>query len=108
MTSYKFGQIILVEFPHTDLVKTSKRPAIVIYDAKDQDVVVARVTTQKHETEADYQIHNWKECGLLAESYIRLGKLATIEKQYIIKQMGVLKTAETEVLKSMLKKMLLL
>ncbi len=31
-----------------------------------------------------------KECGLLTESYIRLGKQATIEKIYIIRKLGAL------------------
>ena len=104
MTNYKFGQTVLVEFPHTDFLKTSKRPAVVIYDSGDQDVLVARVTTQKYTTEVDYHIPDWKGCGLLAESYIRLSKLATIEKQYVIKQIGVLKISEIAVLKSILRK----
>ena len=31
MTLYSFGNIILIGFPHTDLQKISKRPAIVLY-----------------------------------------------------------------------------
>ena len=56
MTLYSFGNIILIGFPHTDLQKISKRPAIVLYDSGDQDVLVARVTTQEYTTEADYKI----------------------------------------------------
>jgi mRNA interferase MazF len=56
MTAYKFGDIVLLGFPHTDLRGVSKRPAIVLYDSGDQDVLVARVTTQEYTTEADYKI----------------------------------------------------
>lgn len=104
MIDYNFGDIILVEFPHTDLQQTSKRPALILYDSGDQDVLVARITTQQHSTEADYKILNWTKSGLLAESYIRLGKQATIEKQYIIKQLGNLEISEKENIKSTLRK----
>ena len=104
MTVYRLGDIVLVAFPHTDLQGISKRPAIVLYDSNDQDVVVARITTQEYNTDADYKIYDWKTCGLLAESYIRLGKLATIEKRYIAKKLGGLSAAELEDIKSILKK----
>lgn len=83
---------------------TSKRPAFVLYDSGDQDILVARVTTQQYLTKADYKILNWEESGLLAESYIRLDKQATIEKQYIIKNLGKLESSEIENVKVILRK----
>jgi mRNA interferase MazF len=59
-----------------------------LYDSGDQDVLVARITTQEYRSEVDYKIHDWGKCGLLGESYIRLGKQATIEKRFIIKKLG--------------------
>jgi mRNA interferase MazF len=56
MTAYRFGDIILIGFPHTDLQGVSKRPAIVLYDSGDQDVLVARVTTQEYVADGDYKI----------------------------------------------------
>ena len=104
MTPYNFGDIILVGFPHTDLQGISKRPAIVLYDAGDQDVLVARVTTHEYSTNADYKIIQWKESGLIAESYIRFSKQATIEKRHIIKKLGALNISETENVKEILRR----
>ena len=106
MITYKFGEIVLIGFPHTDLQGISKRPAVVLYDSGDQDVLVARITTQQYTTDADYRIADWKKCGLLADSYIRLGKQATIEKQYVIKQLGTLAVPEIKNLKSILRQIL--
>lgn len=106
MITYKFGEIVLIGFPHTDLQGISKRPAVVLYDSGNQDVLVARITTQQYTTEADYRIADWKKCGLLADSYIRLGKQATIEKQYVIKQLGTLAVPEIKNLKSILRQIL--
>lgn len=44
MTVYSFGDIVLIGFPHTNLQGVSKRPALVLYDPGDQDVLVARIT----------------------------------------------------------------
>ena len=104
MTIYKFGHVILVGFPHTDLHTISKRPAAILYDSGDKDVLVTRITSQKYTTESDYKVQNWKECGLITESYIRLGKLATIDKSHILKPLGVLNDLEIEQMKAILKK----
>ena len=106
MTTYNFGDIVLIGFSHTDLQGISKRPAIVLYDSRDQDVLLARITTQGYTTETDYKILDWQKSGLLAESYIRLGKQATIEKRFIVKRLGTLPASEMDPLKTMLRKML--
>ena len=105
MTSYNLGDIILIGFPHTDLQTISKRPAIVLYDSGDQDVLVARVTTQEYTNETDYKIPDWQKSGLLAESYIRLGKQATIEKRFVIRKLGTLETRDIELLQLILRRM---
>jgi mRNA interferase MazF len=106
MITYNFGDIVLVGFPRTDLQGVSKRPAIVLFDSGDQDVLVARVTTQEYKSEGDYKIGDWRKCGLLGESYVRLGKQATIEKRFIIRKLGILEAIETDALRSILKRML--
>jgi mRNA interferase MazF len=103
MTAYNFGDVVLVGFPHTDLRGVSKRPAFVIYDAGDLDILVARVTTQEYTTGADYKIVEWRRSGLIAESFVRLGKQATIEKKYIIRKLGTLTEFELETIKSVLR-----
>ena len=107
MITYSIGDIILIGFPHTDLQGISKRPAIVLYDSGDQDVLVARITTQEYTASTDYKILEWTKCGLLAESYIRLSKQAAIEKGYIIKKLGILEAPEIEAVRSILRKMFL-
>ena len=104
MTTYNFGDIVLIGFPYTDLQGVSKRPAIVLYDSDDQDILVARITTQEYISESDYKIIEWKNSGLIAQSYVRLGKQATIEKKYVIRKMGVLAEPESETIKSILRR----
>ena len=94
MTIFRFGDVILIGFPHTDFRGTTRRPALVLYDAGDQDVLVARITTQEYKTESDYRIAGWKNSGLLSASFVRLGKQATIEKEYVVRTLGSLEASE--------------
>jgi mRNA interferase MazF len=47
MIIYDFGSIVLIEFPHTEMRGVSRRPALVLYDAGDQGVLVARIRSQR-------------------------------------------------------------
>ncbi|KJU87698.1 PemK-like protein [Candidatus Magnetobacterium bavaricum] len=84
----------------------SKRPAMVVYDSGDMDIVVARITTQEYTTGTDYKIKNWHTCGLIMPSYVRLSKLATIEKNHVLKKLAVLGDNELEDIRVILKSML--
>lgn len=105
MITYDFGDIVLIQFPHTDMRGVSRRPALILYDSGDQDVLVARITSQEQSAKADFKILDWGKCGLLDESYIRLGKLATIEKYCITRKLGNLEDHEILKIKSIMRKM---
>ncbi len=85
---FKLGEIILVQFPKTDNDSSIKRPAVVLLDTGDEDVVLARITTHPVRGKGDLAVEDWKECGLLAESTIRLSKIATLSKTLINRKLG--------------------
>jgi len=105
MIIYDFGDIVLIQFPHTDMRGVSRRPALILYDSGDQDVIVARITSQEQSDKADFKIPDWGKCGLLDQSYVRLGKLATIDKYCITRKLGNLGNNEMRKLKSIMKEM---
>lgn len=105
MTTYRFGDILLLGFPQTNLKEISKRPAVVLYDAGDLDILVARVTSQEYFSATDPKIKKWKEAGLLVESFIRVAKIATLEKGMVLKKIGSLSSMDIRTLKEILEKM---
>jgi mRNA interferase MazF len=105
MTIYDFGTIVLVNFPQTDLKKGPKRPALVIYDEGDEDVILARITSQPHAGKNDYEIPNWQQAGLLVSSWVRVGKLATVKKTFILRVIGKLAPNECAAIKNILQDM---
>ena len=46
MTNYRTGDLLLVTFPFVLGDRGKQRPALVLIDARDDDVLLARVTTQ--------------------------------------------------------------
>jgi len=52
MTNYNFGDVVLVAFPTHGTLK--KRPALVVLDTGDADIVLAPITTTKRIAPGDY------------------------------------------------------
>ena len=87
MTNYKFGSVVLIDFLQSDGIK-KKRPALVMLDIGDSDVVVVPITTRERKGVADYKIKNWQDGGLLLASWIRLAKVSCLAKNDIDRPLG--------------------
>ncbi|MGH2534755.1 MAG: type II toxin-antitoxin system PemK/MazF family toxin [Thermomicrobiales bacterium] len=94
MTLYLPGDLVLVAFPYAGDQRIKHRPALVILDTGNADVVVARVTTRIHESPHDVTILEWEAAGSLASSVVRLHKVATIEKSLIRRRLGTVRPAD--------------
>lgn len=87
MTKYKFGDVVLVIFYQTDGNK-KQRPALVVLDTGDDDIVLAPITTTERKSRGDYKIKNWRQSGLLLDSWVRLAKVACLSKSDIHQKLG--------------------
>ena len=90
--TYKPWDIDLVPFPFTNLSTHKKRPALIVVSAeynKGYDVIIMCITSNLSALErpGDYQLEKWKEAGLPKPSMTRM-KLATVDKNIIIKKIG--------------------
>ncbi|NJK96865.1 MAG: type II toxin-antitoxin system PemK/MazF family toxin [Bacteroidales bacterium] len=88
MDKLNFGDIVLLKFPFTDTKTFKKRPALIINDLNDDDVIVCRITSKIYKTPFDVYIDNWEKSGLRLPSVIRVHKLATLEKDMVEIVMG--------------------
>lgn len=96
-TRYKWGDVVLVHFPLTDVSGTQRRPGLVLFDAGDEDVVLARITTQEPRHPTDVPLSGWKGSGLIAESAVRLSKVATLKKSLVERRLGTLSVKDSAV-----------
>jgi mRNA interferase MazF len=85
---YEFGEIVLVDFPQSGLAKRKRRPALVILDIGNADIVLAPVTTRERIVQGDCQLRDWQNSGLLRESWVRLSKITCLEKIDIARRLG--------------------
>ena len=102
-TRFERGDVVLLVFPFSSGSGAKQRPALVLFDSGDQDVLGARVTTAEGETDFDVAIENWKEAGLLAPSTVRLHKLATVEKNLVRRRLGWVSPSDRERIMALLR-----
>ena len=86
-TSFKVGDIVSVNFPYSDLQGYKRRPGLVLHFDQ-QDLLLARITTQPASTPTDISITKWTTSGLPRPSTIKLAKLASIDQRLIRKIVG--------------------
>lgn len=88
----KFGTVVLIPFPFTDLSQTKLRPAVVLSrPSLGKDVIVAFLTSRSGTSSAFGlsipQTLN-KAAGLLYPTILRLDKIATLEHSLILGKIG--------------------
>ena len=93
MIKYKFADVVLVVFTQTDGSR-KQRPALVVLDTGDEDIVLAPITTTERKSKGDHKIKDWKQSGLLLSSWVRLAKIACLSKNDIRRQLGTFSPAD--------------
>ena len=88
MTTYEFGDVVLVDFPQSGTTAWKRRPALVVLDIGDADVVLAPITTRRRVGRGDYALQDWAASGLLRASWVRLAKIACLDKHDISRRLG--------------------
>ncbi|MDR0799899.1 MAG: type II toxin-antitoxin system PemK/MazF family toxin [Dysgonamonadaceae bacterium] len=88
MDPIQFGSIVLMKFPYTDGISHKRRPALVIKNFQDGDVLVCRITSKIYESQYDIYLDHWLKYGLKLPSVIRIHKMATLERNRIEAVMG--------------------
>jgi len=92
------GDIVLINFPFTNLIEGKLRPAVVLIETE-LDVTVSFITTQIDWQEAtDILLKPSVMNGLKKLSLLRTGKIATIDKSLATGLLGTLTSNELEVL----------
>jgi mRNA interferase MazF len=97
-----FGDIVLLKFPFTDEQTFKRRPALVIQDCNDGDIIVCRITSKIYDSDRDIYIDSWKKSGLKLPSVIRVHKIATLEKDMVDSILGKIDESLKEKVKSII------
>ncbi len=87
---YKLGDIILVPFPFSDFSQTKVRPALIISkdNQKGQTVIICFITSNPRQDKSAVKIDNTPVTGLKVPSVVRLDKIATVDKNIVLGELG--------------------
>jgi mRNA interferase MazF len=105
MTSYSFGDVVLVRFPFTNQQGSKRRPAVVIstqsYNQQKPDVILAAITSQVRTPLgfAEAMIQDWQAAGLLKPSVLK-PVIMTAEKAMLAQTLGQLSQADHQALRT--------
>lgn len=93
MEEFMRGEIVVLEFPFSNLTNIKRRPALVIKVPKGDDLIVCQITGKSYEKFAEVVIkkEDFASGNLKVESYLRMDKLFSIEKSLIKYRIGCLK-----------------
>ena len=88
MKKVLLGDIVLLKFPFTDNADVKRRPALILKNCEDGDVIVCRITSKIYRSKYDVYLNNWSSFGLKLPSVVRVHKIATLEMNMIEVVMG--------------------
>ena len=93
MEGFVRGEVVVLEFPFSNLINVKRRPALVIKVPKGEDIIVCQITGKSYEKSLEISIRreDFHKGSLKVESYIRLDKIFSVEKSLIKYKVGLLK-----------------
>lgn len=93
MEKFVKGDVVVLDFPYSDMKNKKRRPVLVLKIPKGDDVIVLQITASSYEKNVEIKIKNddFKQGGLKRDSFIRIDKIASVEKSLIKYKAGSLK-----------------
>lgn len=88
MRRYHSGEVDLITLQFTAGTGAKRRPALVLLDTGDADIIVVPITSRAGRDSFDIMLTGWKDAGLLLPSVVRVHKPATAEKRLAERTLG--------------------
>ncbi|WP_413173804.1 type II toxin-antitoxin system PemK/MazF family toxin [Anabaena azotica] len=105
MTPLQKGDIVLVQFPFTDLSQTKLRPTVVIWSSDTgQDITLCFISSQAtsniypDEFLLDPHDPEFASTGLKIVSKVRVTRVITLDRKLIVRKLGKLGDDQTKLL----------
>ncbi len=93
MEKFVGGDVVILNFPFTNLSNKKRRPALIIKVPKGEDLIVCQITGKSYDSSVEVVLkkEDFQEGNLKLESYLRIDKMLSIEKYLINYKAGSLK-----------------
>jgi len=93
MERFVAGEVVVLDFPFSDLMSFKRRPALIIKIPKGEDLIICQITATSQEKSLEIPLVNkdFKEGELKRNSFVRIDKITTIKNTRIKYKIGLLK-----------------
>ena len=103
-TTYKRGQVVVVNVPFADHSGSKARPALIIsaegFHRTLRDVIVCPISSQPRYFQrpgpGDHPLRHWKDVGLRYPSAVRISNILAVDKKIIKRSLGRLRKDDLE------------
>lgn len=87
------GDVVVIDFPYSNLKDIKRRPVMILKIPKGGDIIALQITSSSYESSLEINLRNseFKKGTLKRDSFIRIDKIASIEKSLIKYKVGSLK-----------------
>jgi mRNA-degrading endonuclease toxin of MazEF toxin-antitoxin module len=92
------GDIVVVEFPFTDLISTKLRPSLILLENRFDYVICFITSNLKIKEPYDMVLPSTNANGLKKESLLKTNKIMTIDKIHVKGKIGQLTNTEMNLL----------
>ena len=93
MEGFVRRDIVVIEFPFSNLKESKRRPVLILKIPKGEDIIGLQITSSSYEKSVEILIkkEDFEHGSLKRDSYIRIDKIASIDKALIKYKVGSLK-----------------
>lgn len=108
MEKLSVGQVVLAIFPFSNLKSNKVRPCLIIGIAEFNDVALCQITSQRYHSQNAIALskNDFNQGSLVIDSFIRPGKIATLDAALITQVLGTLTQKKLAEVKMSLKRFL--
>ena len=94
MEGFMRGDVVVVNFPFTDLSEVKRRPALVLKVVDNEDLILCQITSRFKQDRFSIPLSSddFLSGSLPKESFIRPNRIFTLHKDLILKKAGEIKT----------------
>lgn len=89
MPSYSLSEVVLIQYPFTNLTSSKVRPAVVVNAPhSSRDLIIVPLTSQLvNLLSGEFQLLEWQQAGLNVPTAVKRG-LFTLQENLVIRKVG--------------------
>ena len=100
MSPFRPADVVLLALPFTGGTGAKRRPALVLLDSVDIDIIVVPITSRHVRSAFDVPLADWHGSGLYLPSTVRVNKPVTVDQRLVERRLGTLSTHDWELVRA--------